>query len=132
MNHTTPLIHPGYWSECWTQSPTTGDAPALLASFDTTSATHAIGWIRVTLRTIASALDPEEFPGVWGWLTGGYMADIEALTHTKPRTVTINHGHTHIQWTARPVLFLTLAHRQNANLPACAGKFTPFRASATQ
>jgi hypothetical protein len=125
-----PILRSGYWCECWTQSPTTGNAPALLASFDATNAAHAVRWIRVALRTIASALDPEEFAGVWGWLTDGYAADIEALAHTKPCTIAINHSDTHVQWTARPVLFLALAHRQEDNLPACAGKFTPFRSHA--
>jgi hypothetical protein len=120
-----PILRSGYWCECWTQSPATGKTPSLLASFDTTNAAHAIGWIRVALRTIASALDPEEFSGIWGWLTDGYAADIKALAHTKPCTLTISQADTLIQWTARPVFFLGLAHRQGTKLPACAGKFTP-------
>ncbi|MCQ4083163.1 hypothetical protein NGB36_21775 [Streptomyces sp. RB6PN25] len=128
MNHLTPLIHHGYWCECWTQSPTTGDAAVLLASFDTTSAAHAVRWIRVALRTLAS-VDPDAFAGAWGWLTGGYVADIEALAGTEPCTISIRHKDTHVQWTARPVLFLGLAHRQADNLPACAGKFTPLTAA---
>jgi hypothetical protein len=125
MNYRTPLIRYGYWCECWTQSPATGDAPALLASFDATSAAEAVRWIRVALRTVASALDPEEFAGAWGWLTGGYVADLECLARTERCAVAIRHADTHVQWTARPVLFLSLAHRQANNLPACAGKFTP-------
>jgi hypothetical protein len=120
-----PILRCGYWCECWTQSPATGKDPVLLASFDTTSAAHAIGWIRVALRTIASALDPDTFAGAWGWLTSGYVADIEALALTEPCTVTICQADTLIEWTARPVLFLGLAHRQMSKLPACAGKFTP-------
>ncbi|MCQ4084425.1 hypothetical protein NGB36_28555 [Streptomyces sp. RB6PN25] len=120
-----PIIRCGYWCECWTQSPATGKAPVLLASFDAANAAQAVRWIRVALRTIASALDPGEFAGAWGWLTGGYVADIEALARTEPCAVAIHHGRTHVRWTARPVLFLGLADRRTGSLPACAGKFTP-------
>jgi hypothetical protein len=120
-----PILCRGYWCECWTQSPATGKAPVLLALFDTTSAAHAIGWIRVALRTIASALDPETFAVTWSWLTDGYVANIEALARTEPCALTVSQADTLIEWTARPVLFLGLAHRQVSKLPACAGKFTP-------
>ncbi|MBV9023549.1 MAG: hypothetical protein JO362_07085 [Streptomycetaceae bacterium] len=131
MNHLTPLIRHGYWCECWTQSPATGEAPVLLASFDTTSAVHAVRWIRVVLRTIASALDPEAFTAAWDWLTGGYVADIEALARrAEPCAVAIRQADTHVQWTVRPVVFLGMAHRQASNLPSCAGNFTPLTSAA--
>jgi hypothetical protein len=124
MNHSTSLIRHGYWCECWTHSPATGDAPALLASFDATSAAQAVRWMRVALRTVVSALDPQEFASAWKWLTGGYVADIEALVRTELCAIAIFHGDTHIQWTARPVLYLTLADRQARKLPPCAREFT--------
>jgi hypothetical protein len=40
-------------------------------------------------------------------------------------TVTITHASTRVTWTIRPVLFLPLAHRQVAELPACAYDFKP-------
>lgn len=39
--------------------------------------------------------------------------------------VTIKHAGVRITWTIRPVLYLPLAHRQNAELPFCAYAFEP-------
>jgi hypothetical protein len=34
VNSTDALtLHPGYWCECWTQSPATGGRPAIVAGF---------------------------------------------------------------------------------------------------
>ncbi len=116
-------LSPGYWCECWTQSPATGNAPVLLASFDATTATQALRWIRVTVRTIASALEPQEFRRAWEWLSGGYLTALQDLTHTQPCAFAVSHADTRIEWTARPVLFAALVHRQGAMLPACAEQF---------
>ncbi|AEW95348.1 MULTISPECIES: hypothetical protein [Streptomycetaceae] len=121
---------PGYWCECWTQSPSTGDLPVLLASFDAATATQAVRWIRVAVRTIASALTPDEFDRVWHWLAGGYLTELQELVRTNPCTFEVHHEDTHIQWTARPVLFLALAHREAAKLPPCADQFTVRRPSS--
>ncbi|QDO41484.1 hypothetical protein FNV62_28110 [Streptomyces sp. RLB3-17] len=48
-----------------------------------------------------------------------------ALLCSEPCTVTINQGGTHITWTARPALFLPLAHRRSLELPSCAYDFKP-------
>ncbi|GGX10191.1 hypothetical protein [Streptomyces noursei] len=120
-----PVLRPGYWCECWTQSPATGDAPALLASCQADNAVQAVRWIRVALRTITSALESEAAACARRWLAGGYVSAIEALAYTTPYEITVSHRDTHIQWTARPVLFVALAHREATELPACAVKFTP-------
>lgn len=126
MNHEAmPTLRPGYWCECWTQSPATGEAPVLLASCEARNAVQAVRWIRVALRGIISALEPETAACARSWLAGGYVSAIEALAYTTPYIVTISHRDTHIEWTARPVLFLGLADRDATELPSCAGKFTP-------
>jgi len=42
-----------------------------------------------------------------------------------PWTVSVIHARTLITWTVSPVTFLPLAHRQAAELPACAYDFKP-------
>ncbi|MBY8885007.1 hypothetical protein K7472_09135 [Streptomyces sp. PTM05] len=125
MKPNAPLVTPGYWCECWTQSPATGEVPALLASLDAPNAVTSIRWIRIAVRTIASALDRNAFANAWEWLSGGYVADLEALASGEQCAFTIHHRSTRITWTARPVIFLTLANRQAAQLPPCASQFTP-------
>ncbi|WP_369357204.1 hypothetical protein [Streptomyces sp. cg2] len=126
MNHAAmPALRPGYWCECWTQSPATGAAPVLLASCEADNAVQAVRWIRVALRTITSALESETAACAWSWLAGGYVSAIETLAYTTPYAIAVSHRDTRIEWTARPVLFLGLAHREAAELPACAEKFTP-------
>ena len=121
MNLTT---HRGYWCECWTQSPTTGKTPVLLASLEAETPRQAIGWIRITLRTIALSLEREARSQAWEWITTGHRAAIRDLYRDEPCTLVVSHASTHIEWTARAVLFLPLAHRQGRELPACAGTFT--------
>ncbi|MFJ9618245.1 hypothetical protein [Streptomyces noursei] len=126
MNHAAmPALRPGYWCECWTQSPATGEAPVLLASCEADNAVQAVRWIRVALRTITSALEAEAAACARSWLAGGYVSAIEALAYTTPYEITVSHRGTRIEWTARPVLFIGLVHRVAAELPACAEKFTP-------
>jgi hypothetical protein len=123
MKQPAPNVRRGYWCECWTTNTTTGDAPGLLASFEAVTATLAVRWIRVVLRTIVSALDSDAADRAWAWLTSGYVAAIGDLERAQRCAFAITHANTHIEWTARPVLFLPLAHRQNSNLPACTEQF---------
>lgn len=122
MTRPSPMIRTGYWCECWTQSPATGPAPALLAAIDVETAAQAIRWIKIALRTIASALERDAFHDAWDWVSAGHLESLQALTAAEPCTYTVHHGTTTIEWTARPVLFLALAHRTH-NRPTCADAF---------
>lgn len=124
MSKPAPLLTRGYWCECWTQSPATGNASVQVGSIDVETATQAVRWIRVALRTIASALEPDSFNEAWDWLSGGYRDALQALAQAEPCVYTVHHGHTTIEWSARPVLFATLAHHRDINLPACTHQFT--------
>ncbi|MFD8301484.1 hypothetical protein ACFV29_03860 [Streptomyces sp. NPDC059690] len=115
----------GFWCECWTQDLTEEERPALLASFDAYSAPEADRWVAVTLRTISPALDSDASDVAWAWLSQGRIATRQALLRSEPCTVTITQDQTRITWTIRPAIFLTLAHRQGTELPACAHDFKP-------
>jgi hypothetical protein len=54
----------------------------------------------------------------WEWLYDGRIDTRRALLRSEPCTVSVIHADTRITWTIRPVLFLPLAHRQGAELPA--------------
>ncbi|MEW2403419.1 hypothetical protein [Streptomyces sp. NPDC046862] len=116
----------GYWCECWTQDLTdTTEQPTLHGSFDAYAAPQADRWVAVALRTITPALDADACDEAWTWLYEGRADTRRALLRSEPSTVTISHDNTRITWTIRPVLFLPLAHRQGAELPACAHDFKP-------
>ncbi|MFI1092060.1 hypothetical protein [Streptomyces sp. NPDC020917] len=124
MNNPTPLLRPGYWCECWTKSPATGETPVLVASIDVATAADAIRWIRIALRTITPALDRAASHDAWTWLTTGQLDATQLLQAGKPCTYTAHHATTTIEWTARPVTFLALVHGA-ASRPACADGFRP-------
>ncbi|MFF8813314.1 hypothetical protein [Streptomyces pactum] len=117
-----PLRH-GYWCECWTLSPATGRRPVLLASIEADSPTRATQWVRITVRTIASALDREPRHEAWDWITHGYKAAEGALTNADAATFSLTQQDTRLEWIFRPVIFLPLAHREAVDLPACAYQF---------
>ncbi|MFK4105084.1 hypothetical protein ACI2L1_34460 [Streptomyces sp. NPDC019531] len=115
----------GYWCECWTEDLTAETLPTLRASFDAYSAPQADRWVAVALRTISPALDPDASQEAWEWLYDGRITTRKALLRAEPCTVTLTQARTRINWTIRPVIFLPLAHRQEAELPSCAQDFKP-------
>ncbi|MFI7140833.1 hypothetical protein ACIBQ5_24800 [Streptomyces massasporeus] len=115
----------GYWCECWTEDVSTTQPPALRASFDAYSAPQADRWVAIALRTISPALDSDASGEAWTWLYDERAETRRALLRSEPCTVTIRHADVRITWDIRPVLFLPLAHRQGAELPACAHAFKP-------
>ncbi|WP_405934657.1 hypothetical protein OG495_20585 [Streptomyces longwoodensis] len=121
----TKELRRGYWCECWTEDLTQQRRPALLASFDAYSAPQADRWVAVTLRTISPALDPDASDEAWEWLYEGRIETRRALLRSEPCTVSVSHEDIRITWTIRPVTFLSMAHRERVELPACAHDFTP-------
>lgn len=124
MTRPASLLTDGFWCECWTNDPATGEARKLLSSLDVKTAAQAVRWIRIAARTIASALDHEAFTEAWAWLSDDHHDALQALTKGKPCTLIVHDSRTTIQWTARPVRYLKLATRQGINLPACMEEYT--------
>jgi hypothetical protein len=118
----------GYWCECWTEEVTSTGGPARLASFDAYSAPQADRWVAIALRTISPALDSDASDEAWTWLYEERAETRRALMRSEPCAVTITHADIRITWAIRPVLFLPLTHRQDAELPACTRSFMPHRA----
>ena len=76
----------GYWCECI--------SPGMNASIDVDTPAQAVRWIRVTLRTIASALEPEASATAWTWITTGHTTMLHALTHGQAEALTLTHNGT--------------------------------------
>ncbi|MFC4495807.1 ATP-binding protein [Streptomyces ovatisporus] len=106
-----PLIR-GYWCECTVNG-------GHLGAFDATSPEQALRWVRISLMTIAIALDDEPFRQAQHWKAHEQPQALEALRQGEPQDLTLKHRTTQITWTARPVTFLPMAHRQGRTLPAC-------------
>ena len=118
MNSTDALtLHSGYWCECWTQSPATGEDPVLLAALKASTSSEAVRWIRGAVQTVALSLEPETVEHAWDWIRSGYIADVEALLRNEPCAVDLSYAGTYIGWTARPALFLPVARLKAAELP---------------
>lgn len=115
----------GYWCECHTRTLNEqAEGPTAVASFTALNAPQAVRWIRIALRTITPALDEGPFTQAWQWVTYDHAYALQALRRGHPCGVTIQHRDTRITWTARPVHFLPLAHRQPGTLPPCAERFS--------
>lgn len=99
-----------------------------MASFDAYSAPQADRWVAIALRTISPALDFDASDEAWAWLHEERAETRRALIRSEPCTVTITHADVRITWTIQPVLFLSLAHRQDAELRTFTDSFEPHRA----
>lgn len=124
MNRPTPVLLRGYRCECHTSRSANGDATTLLGSVDVETASQAVRWIRVAVRTLSPALNSEAFEEAWQWLSEDHHDALQALVQGEPVTLTLQQGATTIQWTARPVQFLKLTTRQGINLPACTQEYS--------
>lgn len=116
---------PGYWCECWTTA-NGAKEPDLIASIDAQTAEQAVRWIAIALHTVEPALDVYASAKAWRWIYEDRHTMTEDLRRLNPASLSItNTARTNITWTARPVLFLPLTHRQNTQLPPCTQQFRP-------
>ncbi|WFB07795.1 hypothetical protein LRS74_12635 [Streptomyces sp. LX-29] len=125
---TFPVVH-GYWCECLIHSPGESHADQV-AAIEQHSPEQATRWIRITIRTISFALDLDAGAEAWDWVDRGYKDMENALSNGEPASFTLRHQDSEMRWTARPVIFLPLAHRTATRLPACAEQFqcpTPYK-----
>lgn len=103
-----PLLHPGYRAECRSLSPAAGEPPVLVALHNTTNPTHAIRWITNGLRIVLCTVDPNEHDQATRWIDSDHIQAAEALAKGQLVTVTTTYPASHLEWTARPVLYLPL------------------------
>ncbi|MBK3579320.1 hypothetical protein JHN63_37085 [Streptomyces sp. MBT65] len=115
----------GFWCECWTEGVGGQLPPTLFGSYDAYSEREADSWVSTILRTISPALDTDASQEAWERLYDHRIDTRRALLRRDPWAVSVTHVTTRITWTVRPALFLPLAHRHDAELPACVHDFKP-------
>lgn len=123
----SPVVRSGYWCECAVRAPMTDAELKGVASIDAYTPEQAVRWVRVALRTLVSALSPDESQAAHAWLDTGREKAIRALRSGRLFELAVTHGATRVLWTIRPVGFLRLAHREQGALPSCVDWFPGMR-----
>lgn len=84
---------------------------------------QAIRWVRVALRTLVSALLPEEAAMAHEWLDLAQRESTERLRDGEPFAFSLSQGDMRVEWTARRVSFLPLAYRVSGAQPFCVEQY---------
>jgi hypothetical protein len=122
-------VRRGFWAECVTR--TVDEGACLVASVEQVTARRAVGWVRISARSLVSLLDDAERDAALSWLDGGgCIGAVAGLRRGKPCAFRIRRGGTCVKWTVRPVIFLPLAGRDDRGIPECAGRFACVAADA--
>ncbi|MGX9889024.1 hypothetical protein [Streptomyces sp. NPDC002276] len=79
--------------------------------------------MRLSVRALVSALDPEDQDHALHWLDHGQWMAVLRLKAAEPGTFTARAGESQVEWSARPVAFLLVRR-------ACAGGSRLHSASA--
>lgn len=118
-------VRPGYWGTCtaYTKVATARDQPSVMQAKDADTATQALIWIQVALRTLVSALAPDEAERTYVWLARGQLEALSRLQRSSLSAFAVAVQDTRVEWTARRVLFLPQANRDAGPLPPCAHRF---------
>ncbi|WP_370149453.1 hypothetical protein [Streptacidiphilus sp. EB129] len=105
---TAPLVRHGYRCECRVQSPSTGSAPALVDTFDTTSAAQGVRWVRRSLTILLLAVDSVARERLAHWIDADHEKALADLVSGRPFNLGAEYADVRVEWTARPVVFLPL------------------------
>ncbi|SES12467.1 hypothetical protein SAMN04487983_103215 [Streptomyces sp. yr375] len=107
---------PGWWCECVART-TDGDGDGevwtvrvRMGAADTPE--RALVWMRLAVRVLLSALDPEDVERTFRWLDHGQWEAVMRLRAGEPYVFVAASGSTRVEWSARPVLFLPLLPRR--------------------
>jgi anti-sigma regulatory factor (Ser/Thr protein kinase) len=103
-----PATAHGYRCECHVQSPTTGGTPKLVAAYGTTEAEQAIRWIRRYVTTLTVAVDATTREQVAQWISTDHAKALDDLQRGQLCSFATGYADMHLEWTARPVIFLPL------------------------
>ncbi len=104
------LTRPGFWYERVSYRSLASADVLTAAYFSTTNPAQAVRKVRVEVRTLASALPTQEMIRALSWADGdGCIAAIAALHRGEPCGFSLNTHDAWVEWTIRPVTFLSLA-----------------------
>jgi anti-sigma regulatory factor (Ser/Thr protein kinase) len=103
-----PATVHGYRCECHVQTGTTGGTPKLVAAYGTTEAEQAIRWIRRYVTTLAVTVEGSTREQVAQWFSTDHAKALDNLQRGQLCTFATGYADMHLEWTARPVIFLPL------------------------
>jgi hypothetical protein len=96
----------------------------LVGIFDALTAVEALGWVRGAVKESEPELQGVERVRALMWLEARRSTHLlHSLTCGVPLNFALGCGHMWVEWRVRQVLYLPLADRVAAELPACAGRF---------
>ncbi|WP_433545721.1 hypothetical protein ACQPZG_11565 [Streptomyces sp. CA-294286] len=116
-----PLTAPAWWCE-FTATGTNG--VGIRQAHSVSAPTHAVIWMRDSLRTLVSGLAPAERETAHGWLGFGQWEAVTRLRADETYTFRTSMNGTELTWTARRVTVLrtvptpVVAAPPDANAPA--------------
>ena len=111
-HHAKSPVRRAWWCEFSTRTPALGDgnAQVLLRAQSAETPTQAMVWIRLAVRMLLSGFDPRDTERAYRWLDHGQWEAVARLKAGEAYAFTAAAGRTRVEWSARPVLFLPLAH----------------------
>lgn len=120
MHRRTAVGRPGWW--CEFVAYTTGDSGeggARAQSSVAGTPEQALVWMRLAVRVLLSAFDPEDTERALHWLNYGQWEAVMRLRAGEPYVFVASSGDTRVEWSTRPVLFLPMACAEGPLGPAC-------------
>ncbi|MDX3456914.1 hypothetical protein PV396_34040 [Streptomyces sp. ME02-8801-2C] len=112
MNRPASVVRQGWWCE-FAAYPMSdgGNGGAGLHANAADTPEQALVWMRIAVRVLLSAFDPEDAERAFRWLDHGQWEAVMRLRAGEPYAFVASCGDTRVDWSARPVLFLPLACR---------------------
>ncbi|MGY5130406.1 hypothetical protein [Streptomyces nigrescens] len=101
-----------WWCEFLTHTPASEDRDdqVLVRARSAETPTQAMVWIRLAVRVLLSGFDTNDTERAYRWLDHGQWEAVARLKAGEPYAFVASAGQTRIEWSARPVLFLPMAH----------------------
>ncbi|WP_055523308.1 hypothetical protein [Streptomyces graminilatus] len=110
MHRPASGLRQGWWCEFSAYSMADGrEAGARLRAHAVDTPQRALVWMRLAVRPLLSAFDPEDAERAYRWFDHGQWEAVMRLRAGEPYAFVASSGDTRVEWSARPVLFLPLA-----------------------
>ncbi|MET9484819.1 hypothetical protein [Streptomyces sp. NPDC006638] len=112
-----PSATRAFWCEQTTYDSLHGDDISQISRHSATNPAEAIRHIRVTVRSLASALPPIERHRALSWIDdGGCLGAIAALHRNEPCGFSLSYQEQWIEWTVHPYLRFDVAEELRLRL----------------
>lgn len=109
MHRPGSFVRQGWWCEFTAYAMADGgNGGARLRANAVDTPERALVWMRLAVRVLLSAFDPEDTERAFRWLDHGQWEGVMRLRAGEPYAFVASSGETRVEWSARPVLFLPL------------------------